>query len=100
MAPEGARAHREISENIARRNLTPGQRAAVADKLANLDNGSNRYQKLGVGIPIPTPISREEAAERVGTTPQAISEFRVVKEWAAPAAKAIESGKLFWTRIV
>ena len=44
-----------VSENITRCNLTPGQKAAVADKVANLPNGV-RSDRPGqaVGIPLAT----------------------------------------------
>src|ERR1700761_9059228 len=62
---------------------TPRRRGAmIAEKLANLGNGSNQYQKVGVTNGTATVMTREQAAEKLSTTPKAISQARFVREWA------------------
>jgi len=51
---------------MLRRHLTEGQKAAIAEKIANLKNGSNRFT---IGVGIPTAITREKAAEKIANLP-------------------------------
>src|SRR5260370_26514112 len=54
-----------ISENIARRHLTPGQLAMIAAKLANLRNGERADRVAFVSAKATT---EQQAAEQVGST--------------------------------
>jgi protein gp37 len=79
-----------FSENVSRRHLTPGQRAIIAEKLANMPSGGDRRSTSGN----PLMITREQAAERIGTTPHAITQIRTIKEWAPAAIEEIAAGKI------
>jgi hypothetical protein len=46
-----------------------------------------------VGVGIPTPISREEAAQKIGSTAQAISEFRLVKHRLRQKIATLDDGR-------
>jgi hypothetical protein len=81
-----------LSENLHRRQITAGQRAAIGEEIANLKHGvrSDRSEKnLDIGRPISIPITREQAAEQIGTTAKAISPLRIIKERALAAAKKV-----------
>lgn len=69
-----------VSANIHRRHLTTAQRAAIAAELANLENGSNRYEKkVGVQNCTPTPEppkTLEEAAELMNVSRRSAAEAK------------------------
>lgn len=58
-----------ISENIIRRHLSAGQRATIAEKIANMSHGTNRFTKVE-STEVPS-MTKEEAAKQLGTTPKA-----------------------------
>ena len=80
-----------ISENVHRRQLTPGQRAMIAEKVANLPHGV-RSDRVESSYENSTTL--EQAAEQLGTSKVAISKARAIREWAPTAAKKVENGTL------
>jgi hypothetical protein len=107
-----------IGKNVSRRHLSVGQRAMVAEKLANFKHGSNQFRKeevpigtssmtqaqagtlLGsnrfqkVEVPIGTSMTRTQAGTLLGVTPQEISKARIVRELAPREAAKVEQGEL------
>jgi hypothetical protein len=71
-----------------RRHLTVGQRAMLAEKLANLPvgrpNGNNDDRHH---------YSRNEASKTVGSFPAAISRIKTVREFAPEEARKVETGE-------
>jgi hypothetical protein len=71
-----------------RRHLTVGQRAMLAERLANLSvgrpNGNSRES---------VNYSRTKAANVAGTHPEAISQIRVIREFAPAEAHRVETGQ-------
>jgi hypothetical protein len=60
-----------LSENIARRHLTAGQKASIAEKIANLPvggDGSNQYQNANLTPVRIASVTQEQAATQLGTT--------------------------------
>jgi hypothetical protein len=97
-----------IDQNIHRRSLTTGQRAAIGSALASLKLGSNQFQTKSVdgqkatpadgqkatedsGIPL-SSATLKQAAKESGASIDAIKRFRVVEQYAPSAAKQIWSG--------
>jgi hypothetical protein len=72
-----------------RRQLSAGQRAMIAQKVANVPH---RRDDTKIGIPI--LLTREEAAVQLSTTPDAISNARLINEWVPDEAVEVEAGKM------
>jgi hypothetical protein len=61
-----------ISKNIIRRHLSTGQRAMIAEKIANLPHGVRVDQALrNLGA---AQVTQAQAAQQLGTTPRAITQ--------------------------
>ena len=92
-----------LSSNLARRHLTVGQKAVLADKIANLKPGDNQHsvqkhsktptipQKEVVGIPT---TSQKAAADRVGVSRDAVSTAHKVATASPALAKQVEAGTI------
>jgi len=68
------------------------QRAMIGQKLANLKHGQHSN---AAAVSIDTaqqPITRDQAAEKVGSTPLAISKARIIIQWAPEIAKKVGEG--------
>jgi Protein of unknown function (DUF5131) len=86
-----------LSENMIRRHLTVGQRAMIAEKLANLSVG--RPNKSAIvktdhnNCDICPNYSEEKAAEELGVTRKDVGRARVIREYAgAQEIAAVERG--------
>jgi protein gp37 len=77
-----------LSENLHCRQLTVGQRAMIAENIANMP------AHRPAGSVTSVTVSRHQAAETVGTTPKAISQVRLIKEWAPVEAKKVQNGEI------
>jgi hypothetical protein len=87
-----------VRRNEGRRHLTTGQRAVVAERMANWKHGTNQYQKK-VDFRIRNSTSGKKALKeaaslnKVGLT--SVTEVRHAKENGIPEIyKALEDGKL------
>lgn len=92
-----------LSANLARRHLTVGQRAILADKVANLKPGDNQHsvskpsekpantQNEVGGIP---PTSRKSAAERVGASKDSVKVAHKIVAASPELAKQVEAGTM------
>jgi hypothetical protein len=49
---------------------------------------------IKIGFPILDSVTQADAAARVGTTPQAISQARLVEDWAPSEAKKVANGTM------
>ena len=62
----------------------------IAEQIANLPHGGDRksgnFKLTGVSL------KQEEAAKQLGTTPKAITQARVIKEWAPEEAAKVANG--------
>ena len=76
-----------------RRHLTPGQRAMIAEKIANLPNGVRTYQALrNLG---PDPVTQAEASKQLGTTPKAISRpENIIRRHLTPGQRAMIAAEI------
>ena len=87
-----------LSRNLHRRHLSESQRAMVAAKVANLENGSNQHTKEGSSIDLPskpTPISQPAAAKLLNVGVASVKRARQVQSTGAPELiKAVESGSV------
>lgn len=87
-----------VGANERRRNLTTGQRAVVAERMATLKRGTNRYGKkvdprIRGSNNKSVEVKEAAALNHVGTT--SVDEARYTKENGIPdVLKALESGKL------
>jgi protein gp37 len=78
-----------ISENLARRHLTVGQRAMIGAEIANCPEGRHSPKNN------PEPVNRQQAADLVGlTAKEEISQARLVKQWAQPEAQKVIAGEM------
>jgi ParB-like chromosome segregation protein Spo0J len=78
-----------ISHNLHRRHLTTTQRAAVADKLANLKHGGDRKSVQE------TNLSLEDAAKQLKVSVGSVKSARKVREQGSEAVKqAVEQGAI------
>lgn len=86
-----------VGANERRRQLTTGQRAVVAERIATLKNGTNQYdKKVDARIRVPTfAAKKKEAAKLIGVGTTSLDEARYTKENGIPELyKALEAGKL------
>jgi protein gp37 len=78
-----------LSENVARRHLTVGQRAMVATRIATMSAGQHGMSQLRQ-----LALTQEQAGKQLGVGRDQISKARLIKEWAPTEAKRIEAGSL------
>jgi hypothetical protein len=88
--------HRFLLFKFLRRHLTPGQRAMIAAAIANMKSGNRTDLELSETS---HEVSREEAAKQLGTTPKAISQARVIKEYAPEEAVKVAASKSVTTHV-
>jgi hypothetical protein len=60
----------------------------IGQKIANLKNGQ-RPDSLALQINKASAVTQTQAAELVGSTPEAISRARTISEWAPETAKKV-----------
>jgi ParB-like chromosome segregation protein Spo0J len=73
-----------------RRNLTPGQRAIVADKLATGPHGGDRKSAGYQGASMPL----DQAAKSLSVSPKLVKNLRLVRKRAPDLIPEIESGEM------
>lgn len=79
-----------VSLNLHRRHLSESQRAMVAARLANLDNG----QKASSANLPSTAVSQAQAAELLGVSTRSVTTAARVRDEATPElARAVETGQ-------
>lgn len=84
-----------LSLNLHRRHLNDSQRAIVAAKVANLENGTNRYEdKVGSSNGEATPaVSQGKAAKLLNVSKKAVERAKAVITHGEPELiEAVESG--------
>ena len=64
----------------------------IAAEIANLPVGSNQYKMGSTDVPS-TPVTKEQAAKQLGTTPKAITQACVIKEYAPEEAFKVAARK-------
>jgi hypothetical protein len=83
------------SYNAARRQLTKGQKAALASDMANVQKHSNRYTGPKVDSSEKTilkPVTQQEASETFGVDSSMLRKFRMVEEELPEEAERIRRG--------
>ncbi len=86
-----------FSQNFTRRQLTESQKGMIGARYATLENGSNRFKKVGVSGDTATTESksRKEAADMVGVGEATIGRARSVLTHGVPElAAAVDAGKV------
>src|SRR4029077_18739256 len=78
------------SQNFARRHLSAWQKADIARKRANMRQGERTDFKPSEN---PQKVLQEEAAKDLGTTPHAITQAKVIREWAPDEAEKADRGE-------
>lgn len=77
-----------VSANVARRHLTPGERADAAAAIANLRHGGDHTKQ-------DAPVRLEEAASLFGVSERAVSDARAIAESDDKELKAqVKAGKV------
>lgn len=77
-----------LSMNLHRRHLSEGQRAAVAAKIANLENG----QKTSSANLQSTGVSQSDAAEMLNVSTRTVAAASRVRDESPEVFQAVESG--------
>jgi len=81
-----------VSKNLHRRHLSPSQVAMVGGRIANLQQGDNRFT---VDPPKGGSISQASAARLTGASERSIQRARVVLKKGDPAlVQAVEAGQV------
>jgi hypothetical protein len=87
-----------VSKNLHRRHMNESQRAMVADKLANMEWGSNRHgAKLEASIDAssPPPVTQREAAEMLNVGRRIVQKARKVSnDGAEGLADLVNAGEV------
>jgi len=84
-----------LSQNLRRRHLTTGQRADIADELANMPVGNPKLRKDAITENSVIGISQAEAGKRLNVSVDSIQQMRKVKEHGTPElVDRVRSGKL------
>jgi hypothetical protein len=84
------------SYNAARRQITKGQRTALASDMANVENGSNQWLGPKVGSSQRTthkPVTQQEAAQTFGIDSSQLRKFRMVEDELPEEAERIRKGE-------
>lgn len=98
LVPEAKEAVREkqISKNLKRRHLTTGQRAMVAEQLANMPRGGDRKSE-NIKVQNCTLVSQEEAAKQLNVSERSVKQARKVRTDAVPeVAVSVSAGAGFF----
>ena len=83
-----------ISLNLKRRHLSESQRAMVAAKLANLENGV-RADRSSANLQSLPPVTQSEAASLLNVSPRSVATAKKVEEQAEPElVEAVASGQV------
>lgn len=83
-----------ISHNLHRRHLTETQRAMIAARMANLQNGSNQHRSAE-GVSKDTPRSLDDAAKLLNVSrPSVCRAKKVLDQGATPLVEAVERGEV------
>jgi DNA-binding NarL/FixJ family response regulator len=87
-----------VDKNLNRRHLDESARAMAAARLANVANGSNRFEKkIGVSIdtPVQPAITLEDAARKLNVGRASAARARkVIAEGAKDLIDAVDQGKV------
>jgi len=70
-----------IDNHLKRRHLNESQRAVIAARLANINNGENQYTKLG-SANLRTLINQSQAAEMLTVSPRTIRTVKAIEREA------------------
>jgi hypothetical protein len=82
-----------ISQNERRRHLLPGQRAAIAESLANFLNGTNQFKKRVSAAGGPSSVT--DAAQKLGVGKTAVGLVRYARQHGGEElVKAIRDGQI------
>lgn len=79
-----------IRSNLHRRHLTPGQRAVVAARMANMRHGGDRKSDQAANLRL--DISQAEAAKTMGVSERSVNEVKAIEQIAPELIKEIENG--------
>lgn len=83
-----------IASNLHRRHLTTRQRAAIAAEMANLQNGTNRFEKkVGTSNDVPTTISIQQAADMMSVSRPSVERAKKVMHDDPAAHAAAKAGQ-------
>ncbi len=83
-----------VSLNLKRRHLSESQRAMVAAKLANLENGV-RADRSSANLQSLPPVTQSEAASLLNVSPRSVATAKKVEEQAEPElVEAVASGQV------
>lgn len=80
-----------LSKNLHRRHLNETQRAGVASKLANMQQGERTDLQPSANL---QKVSIEEAAELLNVSPRTVATFRAVEKNAPELVEKMQSGEL------
>jgi len=86
-----------IRHNLTRRHLNESQRAVVAGRLANLNNGqrADKVEKASsANLPSLPPVTQTKAAEMLNVSDRTIRTVKAVERQAPELIKEIENGNL------
>jgi hypothetical protein len=83
-----------VSKNHRRRHLPPGRRGLIAGKLANLQHGSNRYDKKVEGKIFPS-MTRAEAARALDVSQKSVANAKeLLRDGAPHVVEMVERGEV------
>lgn len=83
-----------VSLNLKRRHLSESQRAMVAAKLANLENGV-RADRSSANLQSLPPVTQSEAASLLNVSPRSVATAKKVEEQAEPElVEAVANGQV------
>ena len=84
-----------LSLNLRRRHLTTGQRADIADELANMPVGNPNFSKNAIAENSVIGMTQAEAGKRLNVSVDSIQQMRKVKEFGSPElVNRVRSGTL------
>lgn len=81
-----------VSVNLHRRNLTEGQRAMIAEKLAQLALGDNQHRRGSANLPT---LTQAQAAAALNVSERSVRSAKIVKAKGIPElVEAVETGRM------
>ena len=83
-----------IAKNMHRRHLTIGQRAMIAAKIADLKRGGDRKSDQSANLHFERPVTRVEAARKLGVSKRSADTAADLKKTSPEAASAVERGEM------